>query len=129
MNLLSYNHQDCESFGEILISDVGMDNKTMIPPLSNSSYNTTGAVVQVPTYIYVYMTAINLLVFVVGVVGNILVVVVVCSVRGMRNPTNYFLLTLSVADMFVLFICQPVAIMEFYNKERWYLGEFMCEYY
>ncbi|KAH3787250.1 hypothetical protein DPMN_165370 [Dreissena polymorpha] len=49
----------------------------MIPHFVNASYNVAGAVVQVPTYIYVNMTDIILLVFVIGVVGNILVVIVV----------------------------------------------------
>ena len=80
-----------------------------------------------PVFNYLVVTVLNVLVFIVGVVGNMLVICVVCRVRAMRNPTNYFLFTLSLADMLVLLICQPVALSEFYTKQRWYIGEFMCK--
>ena len=81
-----------------------------------------------PSYITIYVTVINTIIFGVGTIGNVLVILVVCKVRSMRNPTNYFLFTLSIADLLVLLVCQPVALMEFYAKERWYLGEVMCKY-
>lgn len=80
-----------------------------------------------PDYITVYVTVINALIFCVGLFGNTMVIVVVCRVREMRNPTNHFLFTLSIADLCVLLICQPVAMMEFYTKDIWYLGAFMCK--
>ena len=83
--------------------------------------------VELPIYFFAYMTVINIIVFIVGVFGNTLVIIVVCQVRAMRNSTNYFLFTLSIADLCVLLVCQPVAIMEFYAKERWYIGEAMCK--
>ncbi|XP_074640174.1 thyrotropin-releasing hormone receptor-like [Tubulanus polymorphus] len=45
----------------------------------------------------------------------------------MRNSTNFFLLNLSVADLFVLTICMPSALLEFHSKDIWYLGEAMCK--
>ena len=81
-----------------------------------------------PIYLFVCVTTFNILEFIIGVFGNAMVILVVCKVRAMRNPTNYFLFSLSVADLFVLLICQPTAMMEFYAKDRWYLGGFMCKY-
>ncbi|WAR21407.1 GPR54-like protein [Mya arenaria] len=95
---------------------------------NNSDIVLQSAFQHAPLYIYIYMTIINAVIFLVGVFGNTLVILVVCRVRSMRDPTNYFLLTLSVADLCVLLVCQPVAIMEFYAKERWYIGSFMCKY-
>ena len=103
-------------------SDVGNLNRT------NGSLETTYSdFIELPKYLFVYMTTINVIVFIVGICGNLLVIAVVCQVRAMRNSTNYFLFTLSIADLCVLLVCQPVAIMEFYAKERWYIGEAMCK--
>ncbi|GFO36144.1 orexin receptor type 2-like [Plakobranchus ocellatus] len=46
----------------------------------------------------------------------------------MRRRMNYFLVCLSVADLFVLVICLPVALHEFYGKERWFIGEAMFHF-
>ena len=81
-----------------------------------------------PMYLFVCVTIFNILEFIIGVFGNAMVILVVCKVRAMRNPTNYFLFSLSVADLFVLLICQPTAMMDFYAMTRWYLGGFMCKY-
>ena len=105
---------------------------------SNSStrYNISGSrpshvqenFTHAPMYLFVLVTAFNILEFIIGTFGNTMVILVVCKVRAMRNPTNYFLLSLSVADLFVLLICQPTAMMEFYAMDRWYLGSFMCKF-
>ena len=81
-----------------------------------------------PMYLFVCVTIFNILEFIIGVFGNAMVILVVCKVRAMRTPTNYFLFSLSVADLFVLLICQPTAMMDFYAMTRWYLGGFMCKY-
>ena len=81
-----------------------------------------------PMYLFVCVSVFNILEFIIGTFGNAMVILVVCKVRAMRNPTNYFLFSLSVADLFVLLICQPTAMMEFYAMDRWYIGGFMCKY-
>lgn len=102
--------------------------------INNCSFNGTPCEVslpqepvELPMHFFAYMTVINILIFIIGVFGNTLVIIVVCKVRAMRNSTNYFLFTLSIADLCVLLVCQPVAIMEFYTKERWFIGEAMCK--
>ncbi|BFZ01024.1 hypothetical protein BsWGS_04063 [Bradybaena similaris] len=82
-----------------------------------------------PLYVYIYVTTINALVFFVGVIGNALVIHVVASVRSMRKRMNYFLVSLSVADLMVLLVALPTSLHEFYGKEKWYLGQAMCEYH
>ena len=81
-----------------------------------------------PTYITAYVTLANIIIFVVGTTGNIMVIVVVARVRDMRSSINLYLVNLSVADLLVLLVCQPSALLEFYAKERWYLGQAMCEF-
>ncbi len=59
--------------------------------------------------------------------GNAMVVYIVLRNREMRNATNVFLLNLSVADLLVVLICMPSALIEFYGKDVWYLGPVMCK--
>ncbi|WAR21627.1 TRFR-like protein [Mya arenaria] len=80
----------------------------------------------IPLYIYICVPIVNVIIFLVGFVGNILVIMVVIKVRDMRTPTNVFLLNLSLADVLVLVVCQPAALLEFFGKDRWFLGELMC---
>lgn len=81
----------------------------------------------IPLYLYLIVSIANTLIFIVGTIGNIMVIVIVTKVREMRTPTNLFLLNLSAADVLVLLVCQPAALLEFFGKDRWFLGEFMCK--
>ncbi|RUS82891.1 hypothetical protein EGW08_009356, partial [Elysia chlorotica] len=80
-----------------------------------------------PLYMYIYVTVVNVLVLLVGITGNVLVIQVVARTKSMRRRINYFLISLSAADLLVLVVCLPIALLEFYGKERWYIGEAMCK--
>ncbi|XP_077992836.1 growth hormone secretagogue receptor type 1-like [Glandiceps talaboti] len=67
------------------------------------------------------------LIFLLGLVGNLLVLFVVCCNKDMRSSTNYFLVNLSVADLLVLVFCMPIALLETYVIRPWLLGETMCK--
>lgn len=83
---------------------------------------------ELPPYVYIYVTTLNVLIFVVGILGNVMVIQVVARMKAMRTQMNFFLMSLSVADLLVLVICQPSALLEFYGKDRWLFGEAMCKY-
>lgn len=54
---------------------------------------------------------------VVGVLGNVLVCMAICLERRLQNATNYFLLSLAVADLLVSILVMPIAILDvFYGK-------------
>ena len=86
-------------------------------------------VIEVPAYLTIYVTVANIAIFVIGVVGNCLVILAVVVFRDMRTPMNWYLVNLSVADLLILSICQPAALTEFYAMDRWILGESLCKYY
>lgn len=70
---------------------------------------------------------INIILFLVGIVGNILVVIVVIRTRTMRTPTNCYLMSLAVADCLVLLSATLPAIPEtFYQINEWPFGRVMC---
>lgn len=97
---------------------------------SNTSTNSTRGMEepQLPLYLPLYVTVLNVLVFMTGIVGNLLVIVVVVRFKDMRTPMNWYLVNLSLADLLVLLVCQPTALIEFFARDRWYLGEVMCTY-
>ena len=56
------------------------------------------------------------LVLAVGVIGNVLVLIVILTSKSMRSSTNLFLLNLSIADLLVLIVCCPNAMIEMYMR-------------
>jgi hypothetical protein len=62
----------------------------------------------------------------IGVTGNILVIIIVMKYRDMRNATNLLLTNLSVADLFFLLFCTPDGYQHLYGKDKHRLGNFMC---
>ncbi|XP_001947553.2 5-hydroxytryptamine receptor 2B [Acyrthosiphon pisum] len=63
-----------------------------------------------------------------GGVGNILVCLAICLDRQLQNVTNYFLLSLAIADLLVCLFVMPLgAIPGFYGE--WPLGVAWCNVY
>ncbi|XP_022105522.1 adenosine receptor A1-like [Acanthaster planci] len=60
---------------------------------------------------FIGFVAFDALIFVGIIVGNTLVVMSVMSFPKMRSPTNVFLASLAVADLFVAFVCLPCDII------------------
>ena len=81
----------------------------------------------IPLYMYILVSVFNTAIFILGTFGNVLVLLVIVKVRNMRTPTNFFLMCLSIADILVLLVCQPAALMEFFAKDRWFIGRAMCK--
>ncbi|VVC90506.1 unnamed protein product [Leptidea sinapis] len=52
-----------------------------------------------------------LLVFIVGLVGNLFVIAVVYRSPRMRTVTNFFIVNLAVADVLVIVFCLPATLM------------------
>lgn len=67
------------------------------------------------------------IVFIVGVLGNAMVVLVVTRVRSLHSPTNCYLLSLAVADTVVLFAAVPQEILSYYLVgNQWIWGDIGC---
>ena len=69
------------------------------------------------------------IIFVLGVTGNTLVIVVLTKTcrngRTGLNTTNRFILNLAIADMLFLFFCVPFQA-PIYSMPGWPFGSFMC---
>ncbi|XP_050399273.1 trissin receptor [Patella vulgata] len=95
---------------------------------SNMFANLTQPVVpQPPFYLLGVTTFLYIIIFSVGVFGNFAVITVVYRCRAMRTFFNKLFLNLCVADLLVLVITGPTAVIDIYAREIWYLGEIMCK--
>ncbi|XP_055639483.1 neuropeptide SIFamide receptor-like isoform X1 [Toxorhynchites rutilus septentrionalis] len=66
------------------------------------------------------------LIFIVGLLGNISVVIVVKKSSMMRSPTNRFIVNLAYADLLVNFLCLPFTLIGNLFP-AWILGVFFCK--
>ena len=66
------------------------------------------------------------IILLVGVTGNVLVILIVMRYQDMRNATNLLLTNLSVADLFLLLFCTADGYQHLYGKDKHRLGKFMC---
>ncbi|KAH3735295.1 hypothetical protein DPMN_041760 [Dreissena polymorpha] len=82
-----------------------------------------------PMYIVVVSTLLYSIIFLFGIVGNILVVVVISCNRRMKTTVNMYLINLCIADMLVILVCMPTALVDIFTKEVWYFGGTMCTYF
>ncbi len=63
--------------------------------------------------------------FLLGTVGNVLVIYIFARCRHMRTVTNSFLVNLAVCDLMVVFVCMPFSVaVEIY--QNWIYGDVMC---
>jgi hypothetical protein len=65
---------------------------------------------------------------VLGLVGNLLVIVVVVRNRTMRSTTNALIVSLAVADLAFIVICVPLTALS-YTQAPWVFGQFVCRLY
>ena len=109
-------------------------NGTLSTPLANT---TTGNVTQTPGFPEYLLQPLGALVFQItlwstivflGVIGNLLVCFVILSQAKMKNSMNYYLLSLAIADLGVLLIIYPMAVLKYFSPFRWLLGKHGCHY-
>lgn len=62
----------------------------------------------------------------VTVMGNTLVVIAVCVVKKLRQPSNYLLVSLAVADLSVALVVMPFVIVTDLTGGKWLFGEVFC---
>uniref|UniRef100_A0A8K9X8G8 Galanin receptor 1b n=1 Tax=Oncorhynchus mykiss TaxID=8022 RepID=A0A8K9X8G8_ONCMY len=67
-------------------------------------------------------------IFLLGVVGNSLVMIVIGKIKARRNrsTTNIFILNLSIADLLFLLFCVPFQAT-IYSLPEWIFGAFLCK--
>lgn len=69
---------------------------------------------------------IYVMVILIGVSGNVLVILAVTKVPSMKTVTNVFIANLAVADLIVTTICCPLILIHMLSYPNWMLGDNMC---
>lgn len=67
------------------------------------------------------------LIFIIGIVGNSLVLIVVIWNKHMRNTTNLLMANLAAADLCFIVFCVPFTAT-MYSSDSWMFGEFWCHF-
>ncbi|XP_052781548.1 pyrokinin-1 receptor-like [Mya arenaria] len=104
-----------EGYGGLLTNGTTLANWTRRAPPST------------PMYIMISATVLYSVIFLVGVLGNLLVVLVITCSRRMKTAVNVYLVNLCVADLLVIIICMPTALVDLFAKEVWYFGPVLCK--
>lgn len=63
--------------------------------------------------------------FVLGLVGNSLVLIGIGLNKGMQTPTNLLIFNLAVADVLFIIVCIPTTLFSFFG--RWPFAEVGCK--
>jgi hypocretin (orexin) receptor 2 len=69
---------------------------------------------------------ISLTIFLIGLIGNLLVIVVVIKNAQMRTITNLFIVNLAIGDFLVILICLPTTMINDITG-NWWFGLTMCK--
>ncbi|XP_019385472.1 PREDICTED: S-formylglutathione hydrolase isoform X2 [Crocodylus porosus] len=69
---------------------------------------------------------LTVIVIVLTIAGNILVIMAVSLEKKLQNATNYFLMSLAIADMLLGFLVMPVSMLTILYEYRWPLPKTLC---
>ncbi|XP_051768600.1 neuromedin-U receptor 2 isoform X2 [Ctenopharyngodon idella] len=72
------------------------------------------------------VTITYILIFITGVLGNLLTCTVITKDRKMRTPSNLYLFSLAISDLLVLLFGMPLEIYELWQNYPFPFGEGIC---
>ncbi|XP_060530951.1 neuropeptides capa receptor-like [Cylas formicarius] len=78
--------------------------------------------------IAIFITVINVIIFITGLLGNIAVCIVIFKQPTLHSATNYYLFNLAVSDVTLLIFGLPNDVMMYWHQYPWYLGEAFCKF-
>ncbi|XP_040031897.2 opsin 4b isoform X1 [Gasterosteus aculeatus] len=84
--------------------------------------------VDVPDHAHYAIGVVILVVGITGMLGNFLVIYAFCRSRGLRTPSNIFIINLAVTDFLMCLTQAPVFFINSMHK-RWIFGKKGCELY
>ncbi|KAE8603535.1 hypothetical protein XENTR_v10014360 [Xenopus tropicalis] len=96
---------------------------TLNPSYSVGVPNTTASVA-VPEKCWLALLTIMVIVPTIG--GNILVILAISLEKKLQNATNYFLMSLAVADLLVGIFVMPIALINILFQQVWQLPQCLC---
>ncbi|XP_070789037.1 motilin receptor [Pituophis catenifer annectens] len=79
-----------------------------------------------PTCILIPVTAVCLVLLVLGVGGNVLTVIVTSCSQELHNTTSLYLGSLAVSDLLMLLLGLPMDLYRLWRSQPWVLGTVLC---
>uniref|UniRef100_A0A8C6WEE7 Neuromedin U receptor 1a n=1 Tax=Neogobius melanostomus TaxID=47308 RepID=A0A8C6WEE7_9GOBI len=76
--------------------------------------------------VFLPVCLIYLVIFLIGVMGNVLTCTVIVRNKVMWTPTNYYLFSLAVSDLLVLLLGMPLELYELWQNYPFLLGKGGC---
>uniref|UniRef100_A0A671Z4K3 Neuromedin U receptor 1 n=1 Tax=Sparus aurata TaxID=8175 RepID=A0A671Z4K3_SPAAU len=76
--------------------------------------------------VFLPVCLVYLVIFLVGVLGNVLTCTVIARNKVMWTPTNYYLFSLAVSDLLVLLLGMPLELYELWQNYPFLLGKGGC---
>lgn len=81
-----------------------------------------------PASTLIPVTAICILIFIVGVTGNTLTILIIQHFKDMKTTTNLYLSSMAVSDL-IIFLCLPFDLYRLWKYVPWLFGEAVCRFY
>lgn len=96
-------------------------NEFCLPP---EDYELYRSAVAVDDFEMVFVI-LNVIVFLTGIMGNLLVIIAVTTTKSMQSVTNIFIVNLATADLLVMLFCAPPSVI-WDVTNTWIFGSLMC---
>uniref|UniRef100_A0A8B9SBN4 Gastrin-releasing peptide receptor n=1 Tax=Apteryx owenii TaxID=8824 RepID=A0A8B9SBN4_APTOW len=113
--------------GDCLLLDLEMDNFILYNISVNQSANLSILSDDwfYPAFLYAIPTIYGIIILI-GLIGNITLIKIFCTVKSMRNVPNLFISSLALGDLLLLVTCVPVDASR-YLADEWLFGRIGCK--
>ncbi|NWU97549.1 GHSR protein, partial [Upupa epops] len=91
--------------------------------------NRTGTEPPLPLFPVPVLTGITVacvVLFVIGIIGNLMTMLVVSRFRDMRTTTNFYLSSMAFSDL-LIFLCMPLDLFRLWQYRPWNFGDLLCK--
>ena len=104
-----------------------MNNFLNFTGAPNSSFTTSEKSGREPNYVSTIHYTVTATICVIGILGNILVIIVTSTKRSSKTAVHKYIFNLAVADIGVLAICYPFVCVQAADPLKWPLGKVVCK--
>lgn len=113
--------------GECFLLDLETDNFILYNFSVNQSANFSLLADEwfYPAFLYAIPTIYGIIILI-GLIGNITLIKIFCTVKSMRNVPNLFISSLALGDLLLLVTCVPVDASR-YLADEWLFGRTGCK--
>jgi len=108
-----------------ILQNISCDDCKNIMCFNESDYAEYESWVSVDEF-EMFAISLNIIVFVAGIMGNLLVFIAVTTTKSMQSVTNIFIVNLAMADMLVMLFCAPPSVI-WDVTNTWFFGSLMCK--